>query len=47
MEKLGMVRDASADFLHPRLPPGHKLAPHVLYRIERAAWDARKRDGRP
>lgn len=47
MEKIGMVRDAGGDFLHPSLPPGHKLAPHVLYRIDREAWGARKRDGRP
>jgi hypothetical protein len=33
MEKIGMKYDPSADFLHPALPAGHKLAPHVLYRI--------------
>jgi RimJ/RimL family protein N-acetyltransferase len=44
MEKIGMVHDAAADFRHPALPPDHKLAPHVLYRIDRAGW---KRDGRP
>lgn len=33
MEKIGMTYDPSADFLHPALPAGHKLAPHVLYRI--------------
>lgn len=33
MEKLGMVRDPSEDFYFPRLPDGHPLGPHVLYRI--------------
>ena len=33
MEKIGMVRDPSADFLHPNLPDGHPLRPHVLYRL--------------
>ena len=32
-----MVRDADGDFLHPAIPPDHKLAPHVLYRIDRQA----------
>jgi ribosomal-protein-alanine N-acetyltransferase len=38
MEKIGMTRDPRDDFMHPNLPAGHKLAPHVLYRIDRAAW---------
>jgi ribosomal-protein-alanine N-acetyltransferase len=33
MEKAGMRRDPAADFLHPRVPPDHRLAPHVLYRV--------------
>jgi ribosomal-protein-alanine N-acetyltransferase len=33
MEKIGMVYDPSADFLHPNLPEGHPLRPHVLYRL--------------
>lgn len=32
MEKLGMSRDPLGDFEHPRLPVGHWLRPHVLYR---------------
>jgi ribosomal-protein-alanine N-acetyltransferase len=32
MEKLGMTRDPSEDFDHPRLPGGHPLTRHVLYR---------------
>lgn len=35
MERLGMTRDPAHDFDHPRLPPGHRLRPHVLYRITR------------
>jgi RimJ/RimL family protein N-acetyltransferase len=34
MQKLGMMRDPAADFLHPRIDEGHVLRPHVLYRIE-------------
>lgn len=32
MERLGFVRDPKDDFLHPRLPAGHPIQPHVLYR---------------
>jgi len=35
MERLGMVRDPAEDFDHPRLPQGHPLQRHVLYRIRR------------
>lgn len=35
MEKLGMTHDPSEDFDHPRLPEGHELRRHVLYRISR------------
>jgi ribosomal-protein-alanine N-acetyltransferase len=33
MDRLGMRRDPAEDFAHPGLPPGHPLAPHVLYRL--------------
>lgn len=33
MQRLGMTRDAADDFDHPRLEEGHRLRPHVLYRI--------------
>lgn len=36
MEKIGMTRDATGDFLHPNVPEGHALQPHVLYRIKAA-----------
>jgi RimJ/RimL family protein N-acetyltransferase len=32
MRKLGMTRDIDGDFDHPRVPMGHALARHVLYR---------------
>jgi RimJ/RimL family protein N-acetyltransferase len=35
MEKLGMTRDPGDDFDHPRVPAGHPLQRHVLYRIKR------------
>ena len=35
MEKLGMAHDACDDFDHPRLPAGHPLRRHVLYRLRR------------
>jgi ribosomal-protein-alanine N-acetyltransferase len=33
MQKLGMTHDPADDFDHPRLPPGHRLQHHVLYRL--------------
>jgi RimJ/RimL family protein N-acetyltransferase len=33
MEKLGMAHDPADDFDHPRLPLGHPLRRHVLYRL--------------
>src|SRR3954454_15938034 len=35
MERLGMTHDPADDFLHPRLPVGHPIRPHVLYRLAR------------
>jgi RimJ/RimL family protein N-acetyltransferase len=40
MEKIGMTHDPADDFLHPRLPAGHKLSRHVLYRLSREDWQA-------
>ncbi|MBX3710248.1 MAG: GNAT family N-acetyltransferase [Gammaproteobacteria bacterium] len=34
MEKLGMKRDTSGDFRHPKLPLDHPLSWHVLYRVK-------------
>ena len=35
MENIGMTHDPVDDFDHPRLPEGHPLRRHVLYRIKR------------
>jgi len=40
MERLGMTRRAADDFEHPKLPPGHRLRPHVLYRLAITQWAA-------
>lgn len=33
MERIGMIHQEHADFLHPSFPEGHPSQPHVLYRI--------------
>jgi ribosomal-protein-alanine N-acetyltransferase len=38
MERLGMAHDPADDFDHPKLPDGHPLRRHVLYRLPRAGW---------
>jgi RimJ/RimL family protein N-acetyltransferase len=40
MERIGMRHDPADDFEHPRLPEGHSLRPHVLYR-GRPTWSTR------
>ena len=35
MERIGMRRDLGGDFDHPRVPEGHALRRHVLYRKRR------------
>jgi len=37
MARIGMTHDEADDFDHPRLPPGHRLRRHVLYRLESAS----------
>lgn len=37
MQRLGMSRDPAEDFDHPRVPDGHALKRHVLYRLRRPA----------
>jgi RimJ/RimL family protein N-acetyltransferase len=32
MERLGFFHDPAGNFLHPTIPAGHELRPHVLYR---------------
>lgn len=46
MEKLGMRRTPDDDFDHPRLPEGHPLRRHVLYRLRREDALARPNDSR-
>ena len=41
MERLGITRDPADDFDHPRLPVGHPIRRHVLYRLRREGWLAR------
>ena len=38
MVRLGMTRDASDDFDHPKLAEGHPLRRHVLYRLSATSW---------
>jgi RimJ/RimL family protein N-acetyltransferase len=33
MERIGMRHDPDGDFAHPRIPAGHRLQRHVLYRL--------------
>jgi RimJ/RimL family protein N-acetyltransferase len=47
MQRLGMTRNADEDFDHPRVPLGHPLCRHVLYRLQRKDWlDERQQPGR-
>lgn len=36
MHRIGMSRDPADDFLHPSVPHGSPIRPHVLYRIKRS-----------
>jgi 3-dehydroquinate dehydratase/shikimate dehydrogenase len=38
MKRIGMHRDLKDDFDHPKLPEGHRLRRHVLYRLKQAEW---------
>ncbi len=38
MRRIGMTRDPADDFEHPLIAEGHRLRPHVLYRLERARF---------
>ncbi len=39
MKKIGMHHDPKDDFDHPKLPEGHSLRRHVLYRISKIDWE--------
>jgi RimJ/RimL family protein N-acetyltransferase len=47
MERLGMRYAPVDDFDHPRIPEGHPLRQHVLYRLARREWLATVREGAP
>lgn len=34
MRRIGMTHDPADDFDHPRLPPGHRLSRHVMFRLQ-------------
>ncbi len=38
MGRLGMTHSRDEDFDHPKLPAGHALSRHVLYRLPRSDW---------
>jgi 3-dehydroquinate dehydratase / shikimate dehydrogenase len=42
MDRIGMTHDPDDDFDHPRLPVGHNLRRHVLYRKRNAARSVRR-----
>jgi ribosomal-protein-alanine N-acetyltransferase len=47
MERIGMTHDPADDFDHPRLPPGHGLRRHVLYRLSGDRWRRLRDEDRP
>ncbi|MGN6577989.1 MAG: GNAT family N-acetyltransferase [Nocardioides sp.] len=47
MRKLGMTHDPADDFDHPKVPDGHALKRHVLYRLTAERWSAHARPTRP
>ena len=44
MKRLSMTHDPTDDFEHPGVPLGHRMQPHVLYRISLQQWTARRRE---
>jgi RimJ/RimL family protein N-acetyltransferase len=45
MRKIGMHRDPADDFEHPSIEPGHRLRPHVCYRLTAEEWRRSALDG--
>lgn len=41
MQKIGMHRNPSEDFDHPRVEEGDELRRHLLYRLTREEWELR------
>ncbi|HEX4865697.1 MAG TPA: GNAT family N-acetyltransferase [Acidimicrobiales bacterium] len=44
MHRLGMTRNSADDFEHPNIQIGHRLRPHVLYRMSRELWTLQRAD---
>ena len=42
MERLGMHHDPADDFDNPRIPTGHPMSRHVLYRLTADEWRRRQ-----
>ncbi len=42
MTRVGLRRDPAGDFEHPRLPEGHRLRHHLLYRVSADEWQERE-----
>lgn len=42
MKRIGLHHDHKDDFDHPKLPEGHILRRHVLYRLNRNEWESRQ-----
>ena len=40
MQKLGMTCNRDEDFDHPFVPVGHRLQPHVLFRLSKHAFES-------
>lgn len=38
MERIGLVRDPTSDFAHPRLPADHPVSASITYRLRRDEW---------
>ena len=45
MDRIGLVRDRTRDFEHPRLPPGHPLRAHIVYVAQRSGLTRLNRAG--
>ncbi|VVD79412.1 GNAT family N-acetyltransferase [Pandoraea terrigena] len=43
MERIGMRHCPDEDFLHPLIPPGHRMRRHVLYRLDAGELAPNKR----
>ena len=43
MQKIGMHHESKDDFDHPKLPEGHPLRHHLLYRLEGDEWKKQHR----